>query len=178
MSFDDRRLLDLALRNDLSSFIHRTYQTVAPAQTFHPNWPSRRWLGPATVFRRKHQEVADYSPAAESQIDLSVGRVSRLGTRTYSYGSNRVCELFRKSSEQACAGLPRRSWSPTGTKEVFPNTRIGHAKNTELNYVTTLQGSRYSTSVGGTLTGRGGNILIIDDPLKPEDAFSESKRSR
>src|SRR5712692_3996043 len=32
-------------------------------------------------------------------------------------------------------------------------------------------------SVGGTLTGRGGNILILDDLLKPEDAFSETKRS-
>jgi predicted phage terminase large subunit-like protein len=43
--------------------------------------------------------------------------------------------------------------------------------------VTTAQGYRYSTSVGGTLTGRGGNIVVIDDPLKPEDAISDVKRS-
>ena len=46
-----------------------------------------------------------------------------------------------------------------------------------MNFVTTRHGYRYSTSVGGTLTGRGGNILIIDDPLKSDDAFSEAKRS-
>ena len=34
-----------------------------------------------------------------------------------------------------------------------------------------------ATSVGGTLTGRGGDILIIDDPLKPDDALSETKRT-
>jgi hypothetical protein len=102
MSVDERRLLDLALRNDLSTFIHRTYQTAAPAQTFHPNWHIEAMaLASATVFRRKRQEIADYSPAAESQVDLSVRRVSRLGTRTCSYGSNRVRELFRKSREQA-----------------------------------------------------------------------------
>ena len=32
-----------------------------------------------------------------------------------------------------------------------------------------------ATSVGCTLTGRGGHI-IIDDPLKPDDALSEAKR--
>ena len=34
-------------------------------------------------------------------------------------------------------------------------------------------GSRYSTSVGGTLTGFHGDILIIDDPLDPKRAASE-----
>ena len=28
-----------------------------------------------------------------------------------------------------------------------------------------------STSVGGTLTGRGGNFVIIDDPMKAQDTF-------
>jgi hypothetical protein len=36
---------------------------------------------------------------------------------------------------------------------------------------------RLSTSVGGTLTGRGGDVIVIDDPLKPDDALSESKRT-
>jgi hypothetical protein len=60
---------------------------------------------------------------------------------------------------------------------VFLFTRISREKNTELNFVTTRHGYRYSTSVGGTLTGRGGNIVIIDDPIKPEDAISEATRS-
>ena len=34
-----------------------------------------------------------------------------------------------------------------------------------------------ATSTGGTLTGRGGNLLIVDDPLKPQDARSDSKRT-
>ena len=32
------------------------------------------------------------------------------------------------------------------------------------------------TSVGGTLTGRGGNFIIIDDPMKADDAFSKPAR--
>ena len=42
--------------------------------------------------------------------------------------------------------------------------------------VTTAGGSRYATTVGGTLTGRGADLIIIDDPLKPEEALSQSQR--
>jgi len=29
-----------------------------------------------------------------------------------------------------------------------------------------------AVSVDGTLTGRGGDLIIIDDPIKPDDALS------
>jgi predicted phage terminase large subunit-like protein len=35
-----------------------------------------------------------------------------------------------------------------------------------------------ATSVGGTLTGRGGDVIIIDDPIKPQDAQSEAVRKK
>jgi predicted phage terminase large subunit-like protein len=44
--------------------------------------------------------------------------------------------------------------------------------------MTTKRGLRLATSVGGTLTGRGGNFIIIDDPIKPADAMSEAARAR
>src|SRR3954469_10449254 len=50
-------------------------------------------------------------------------------------------------------------------------------KSYKREFVTTRSGSRLTTSVGGTLTGRGGNLVIIDDPLKPQDAQSESTRA-
>jgi len=59
---------------------------------------------------------------------------------------------------------------------VFPATRISPAKDTETEVMTTARGSRLATSVGGTLTGRGGNLIIIDDPLKPHEAHSEPAR--
>jgi predicted phage terminase large subunit-like protein len=44
-------------------------------------------------------------------------------------------------------------------------------------FATTEQGTRMATSVGGVLTGRGADIIIIDDPLKPDEALSESRRN-
>ena len=34
-----------------------------------------------------------------------------------------------------------------------------------------------ATSVGGVLTGRGGDFIIIDDPLKPDEALSDPQRN-
>ena len=66
--------------------------------------------------------------------------------------------------------------APSWYQRLFPHTRISPSKNQESNYETTRRGYRYTTSIGGTLTGRGGDLLIIDDPLKPEDAMSEARR--
>ena len=62
-------------------------------------------------------------------------------------------------------------------RAIFPATKISSAKDSEAEVRTTARGSRLATSVGGTLTGRGGNLIIVDDPLKAQDAHSQSARS-
>ena len=49
-------------------------------------------------------------------------------------------------------------------------------RNNEL--TTTAHGSRYATSVEGPLTGRGADLIIIDDPLKPDEASSDTTRTK
>jgi predicted phage terminase large subunit-like protein len=63
-------------------------------------------------------------------------------------------------------------------KSVFPGLQISRKKNTESEIATTQGGFRLATSVEGAVTGRGGDIIIIDDPLKPSDASSQAKRER
>lgn len=59
-------------------------------------------------------------------------------------------------------------------KDVKSNFKIVKKEVVQGGGVRTLiGGSRYSTSVGGTLTGFHGDILIVDDPLKPDEAASE-----
>jgi predicted phage terminase large subunit-like protein len=58
----------------------------------------------------------------------------------------------------------------------FPSMRL--QRDTDREIVTTERGKRIATSIEGTLTGIGGNLLIIDDPLKLGDAMSEAVRSR
>ena len=60
-------------------------------------------------------------------------------------------------------------------EELFA-TRLSPAKAAVEEFATTAHGFRLATSVGGVVTGRGSDILIIDDPLKPEEAVSDAAR--
>jgi hypothetical protein len=53
-------------------------------------------------------------------------------------------------------------------------TRLSRITDDEL--VTTKGGFRIATSVGATLTGLGGDTLIVDDPLNAIEAYSEPSR--
>ena len=59
-------------------------------------------------------------------------------------------------------------------RRVFPATVIDADKNSETEFMTTERGYRFSTSVGGVLTGRDGGLIIADDLMKPADANSEA----
>ena len=58
----------------------------------------------------------------------------------------------------------------------FPAMRL--QRDTDREITTTKRGKRIATSIDGTLTGLGGNLIIIDDPLKLGDAMSEAVRTR
>jgi predicted phage terminase large subunit-like protein len=69
-------------------------------------------------------------------------------------------------------GIMMSDWYP----KVFPKTLLTSPRPALQELRTTLGGHRLATSVGGVLTGRGADIIIIDDPLKPMDALSDSLR--
>lgn len=50
-------------------------------------------------------------------------------------------------------------------------------KNTQTNFENDKKGFMFATSINGTLTGEGGDIIIIDDPHNPKQAESEAERN-
>ena len=72
-------------------------------------------------------------------------------------------------------------------KAVFPELEIKRDKDAKGNFqiirhvlengrrTKELGGTRFSTSVGGTVTGYHGHILIVDDPIDPSAAASEAE---
>lgn len=63
-------------------------------------------------------------------------------------------------------------------RSAFPDTRISTRKNREAETLLTAGGHRLSLPAGGALTGRGADLIIIDDPLKASDAYSDAARTR
>ncbi|UID81121.1 phage terminase large subunit [Wolbachia endosymbiont of Drosophila innubila] len=63
-------------------------------------------------------------------------------------------------------------------RELFPEVELSKDQNTKYKFQTVQRGYRIATSVGGTLTGEGGDFIIVDDPLSPAQALSETFRKR
>jgi len=73
-------------------------------------------------------------------------------------------------------------------REMYPELMIRVDKDTKSNFQVIRKlrtnkgkaysikngGSRYTTSVGGTLTGFHGDLLLVDDPINPKQAMSET----
>ena len=51
-------------------------------------------------------------------------------------------------------------------------------QNRQDEYENTARGAMVATSINGTITGKGADIIIIDDPINPEQALSETERIR
>jgi len=88
-----------------------------------------------------------------------------------------ICASYAQDLSVKLANDCRAVMNSDWYRATFPTARLDRQKNTEGEVMTTARGFRLATSVGGTLTGRGGNLLIIDDPIKPQDALSEASRS-
>jgi predicted phage terminase large subunit-like protein len=168
--------LSALLRTELRYFIRRVFNTVLPGTTYLPNWHIDAIVHELMRIHsgENRRLLINQPPRSLKSICVSIAYVAwSLGhdpTRriiVVSYSNDFASELHRQFRMVIDA-----SWY----QALFPGMRPAKDSGTEL--VTTAGGSRYATSIGGTLTGRGADLIVIDDPVKAEDAMSEPARRR
>jgi hypothetical protein len=171
------RQLEALLRNDFRAFLNKTFATLTPVQNYERAWyiDAMAWELECVRRGRVIRQIINMPPRTLKSVAASVafpayvlGHQPSRRIICVSYSG----ELAKKHSNDFRAVL-ESPWY----QSIFPNTRIGAFKNTETEIELTARGFRLATSISGTLTGRGGDIIVIDDPLKADDAMSESKRS-
>jgi predicted phage terminase large subunit-like protein len=176
MSTINSRHVAAALRSDLYSFVQAVFPIVSGQATFLPNWHIEAMTSALTKVLKGEIKrlIITVPPRSLKSICASVALPAfGLGhdpTRRFICVS--YSEALARKHGDDCRALMR---SPL-YRRVFPGTRIRHGRDTDTEFATTARGYRLATSVGGTLTGRGGNFIIIDDPLKPQEAYSKAAR--
>lgn len=89
-----------------------------------------------------------------------------------------VCVSYAHDLAEQHAGDCKTLMMSEFYKAVFPETRIDVRHTADMNFMTTRRGRRIATTVEGTVTGRGGQFILVDDPMKPADAYSDRRRQR
>ena len=171
-------LFDTVLRSDLYAFVRKGFGTVSPGGVLLPNWHLEAMCHELAKVARGETKrlIITIPPRYLKSICASVA----LPAWVLGHDPSRkiVCVSYAKELAVKHANDCRAVMTSPWYHRVFPATKIDSSKNTETELMTTKRGFRLSTSVGGTLTGRGGNLIIIDDPLKPTDAQSDKARAR
>ena len=164
-------------RTHFGAFAYEAFKALNPGQRLIPNWHidaiCHHVQQMVTGEARKRLNL-NLPPRTLKSFIVSVALPAWLLGRNP--GTRIICasysdELSAKFSRDCRALLETPFY-----KRVFPGTQLNPKKASEGEFETTKRGSRLATSVGGTLTGRGGEVLIVDDPIKANDAESEVAR--
>ena len=163
-------------RKDLNAFIHRSFLELNPQAAYHYNWHHEivadalldvfRGLCPRLIINIPPRHLKSY--AASVAFPAWV-----LGHRPW---AQILSVTYGQELSDALARSSRRLMTSPFYEALF-DTRLARGREAVSDFETTQGGFRLSTSVGGALTGRGADIIIIDDPLKADDALSDTRRS-
>ena len=174
MEVDARQVFQALLRQSLSAFVAKVFQMVSPGDRFLHTWhldvmaDRLQQCARGTITRL----IITVPPRSLKSIFTSVA----FPAWVLGHDPTRriICASYAAELATKFARDSRAVMDSTWYRQLFPQTRL--RRHAELDLETTRKGRRYATSVGGTLTGLGGSLLIIDDPLKPQEALSKAKR--
>jgi predicted phage terminase large subunit-like protein len=169
-------VLRATLACDLMAFTEYTFGLVRPGAVFKPNWHLEAVTHKLSQVAsgQVRRLIITLPPRNLKSICASVALPAWfLGQNP----SERVVAVsYSDALARAHANDFRRVVNHPLYQAVFPAMRL--ARDTDREIMTTLRGRRYATSIEGTLTGLGGNLVIIDDPVKLGDAHSEAVRAK
>lgn len=174
---DPRALLDALCRERFEAFLRKAWPWINGGDELMWNWHIDAIAYQLERVTRgdSRRLMVNLPPRNGKSNIVSVIWVAwRLG---HDPGLNFVCvsysnELSGKLARD-CRAIIEAPWY----RRVFPKTAISAQRSASHDFRTTAGGGRLATSITGTLTGRGGDIIILDDVIKPDDAVSEVARN-
>jgi predicted phage terminase large subunit-like protein len=164
------------VRQDLYTFTERSFYELNPQTRYLHNWhieviaseleKCRKGDTPRLIINVPPRSLKSHCASVVFPAWL-LGHNPATQIICASYGQDLADNLAAN-----CRSLMMAEWY----RSLFPRVRLSLRRQSLSDFMTEEKGFRLSTSVGGVLTGRGADFIIIDDPLKPEEALSETRR--
>lgn len=158
-------------RRHFVSFVAKVFETVSTEDVFVPNWhlEAIAWELEQIETGAERRLLVTMPPRHLKSIMISVAWVAWMLGR---YPTKRfVCVSYSNELASDLAKMCKQVMQAQWYRELFPRTVL-RGRAPDMDFRTTGGGGRMATSTGGTLTGRGGECIIIDDPVKPIDVMS------
>lgn len=172
----DYEALQALCRTNFGAFTQKAFGLIEPGTAFEWSWHldcvsehlqavhdgEIQWLiinqPPRTL---KSVQVAQIFPAWEMGHDPS-----------HPFIGASYAHTLAERNVMKCRHIMQSDWY----LDTFPATRISPDQNQKDYFTTTRAGQYKGTGIGGTVTGFGCKTLLIDDPLNPKEAASDTVR--
>jgi predicted phage terminase large subunit-like protein len=172
----DTKAFHALLRRDLRVFIEKSFHTVVPGVEFLDNWhiAAVAYALERCIAGDINRLVISLPPRYMKSLCVAVALPAFLLGRDPT--KKIICASYSKELAEKHASDCQMIMGSDWYRKVFPLTAQSLTKVTQSELATKQNGFRLAASVGGTLTGRGGDVLIIDDPHKADEINSAAKR--
>src|SRR6476469_4296830 len=157
-----RRYVDLILARDFSAFVTKVFETVSPGDVYLPNWhiDAMTYAAGRVMDGTIKRLITTVPPRHLKSIVFSVALPAFLLGRD---PTNRIiCVSYSGELAVKHANDFRAVMTAAWYRRVFPATKISREKDTQYETMT---------------TGRGADLIVLDDPQKPDEALSEAHRN-
>lgn len=159
-----------------ADYIAKVFSTVEPGKVFKPNWHIEciaEHLNAVHDGQLKRLLIT-IPPRELKSIAVNVawptwlmGHNPGIQIMSGSYGL-----ALAKKHSMACRYLMHAEW----WRSTFPAYQFAPDEKHNVKFSSTARGHRVAVAVDGPTTGEGGDIFIIDDPIKREEAYSPTVR--
>lgn len=176
MQSSDEKAYWALVRLELYAFVLQAFRSINPGKALLENWHIQAIVHSLELSIKGEQPrlIINLPPRQLKSFITSV--VLPAFILGHDPSAKIICISYSDELAKTLARDFKRIVESAWYRKIFPN--VQPAKSTENEFVTDQGGFRYATSVGGTLTGRGGDFIIIDDPTKPEEANSDITRKK
>jgi predicted phage terminase large subunit-like protein len=157
------------------SFVQAVFYELNPHTRFKPSFFLELLAGKLEACRRGEIKrlIINLPPRSLKSLMISVAFPAwLLGHRP---GTEIMCASYGQELADKLARDTRRVMASAWYCVLF-STRLAE-RIAVHDFETEQKGGRFATSVGGSPLGRGGDFIILDDPMKPEEALSETQRT-
>ncbi|MBL8689469.1 MAG: phage terminase large subunit [Rhodospirillaceae bacterium] len=173
-----QKAVDAILRRDFLSFVAKVQSELDPNGTFieAPHIQALTYALTRVARGELTRLIANLPPRHLKSICMSVALPAWI--LGHDPSRRMICVSYGDELSRKHANDFRQVFGSPWYQRVFPRTRVNPRKNTETEVTTTAKGFRYTTSIGGALTGRGADLIIIDDPIKAGEVGSDLERNK
>ena len=171
-----RIYLESILSKDFSAFVIKVFETVSPGDKLLPNWhiDAMTYAAEPVIEGKVKRLITTVPPRHLKSIIFSVALPAYLLGRDPT--KRIICVSYSAELAVKHSNDFRAVVNSLWYRRLFPQMSVSRAKDTQGETMTTGRGYRLATSLNGTLTGRGANLIVLDDPQKPDKALSETYR--